>query len=433
MRTHEETIDFAKQALESRKADKNASVFGVKGPSLLSKIVPDIIKCTAIDIMHGVFLGVFKMLLNLWLSPSFSGMPWSVSHLFAVLDEKLCKIKSPSFAERSPRTLKQFMLYYSVPLLKNVLEEAYLKHHCLLVAAISLLSQDSISLGQIQTASALLASYVSEFARLYPLRYLGLNVHQLVHLADVTLELGPCWVYSCFFLENFNGVINKMFHGTQHVALQICSSVAMMMKIPEFKSILPPESKVKEFCLRLEQGSKQLKIADVIDVNTNAVGKYCYEREKLCNSAQVVRRVCRKVSGTCCVFYRIQKRGVVYFAEEYPRQSSRKESSFITFRENETIKVGRILRFVRWSNCRDLCDTDCRNCPADYVAIIRIFERKHWFIHDMRDIRIPHISHVQQTDIITVVGVESILGLCFHFEADNLQYVAAPVNRLERE
>lgn len=160
-----------------------------------------------------------------------------------MVDEKIRNVKSHSFAQRALRSLveikfwkgseyKLFMSYYLVILLKNVLEEPYFKHHCLLISGISLLSQDSLSPHQIQAASLLLNSYVSDYARLYPLRYLGLNVHQLIHLRDCVIEIGLLWMYSCFFLENFNGKINKFFHGTHHIALQICSTVTMVMKMP---------------------------------------------------------------------------------------------------------------------------------------------------------------------------------------------------------
>lgn len=177
-RSHDETQDFAREALAARATDRKASVNGVKGPTLLSKIVPDIIRCTAIDIMHGVFLGVCKMLLDLWFNSKYSRMPWSLHHLEHVVDEKIKKLKPPSNVQRAPRSLKDlkfwkaaeyklFMLYYSVIVLKDVMEDVYLKHHCLLVSAICLLSQDSISLGQINAAGNLLRSYVADFARLY--------------------------------------------------------------------------------------------------------------------------------------------------------------------------------------------------------------------------------------------------------------------------
>ncbi|KAK3932964.1 Halomucin [Frankliniella fusca] len=443
-RTHEETVQYAREALEERKNNKDASVYGVKGPSLLLKLVPDIIKCTAIDIMHGVFLGVCKMLMKLWFSSTYSTMPWSIHHLTGILDEKLKKIKSPSFVQRAPRQLKDmkfwkaseyklFLLYYSVPLLKNVLSEVYLKHHCLLVSAISLLSQDSISLAQVQTASKLLMSYVSDFARLYALRFLGMNVHQLIHLSDQVLDLGPLWVYNCAFLENYNGKINKFFHGTQHVAMQICSTASMFMQIPVFKRMLPPDSKVKGFCDKLENWRKPFKIADVIDDYSYAVGTYSFNRRDIRDTGNVVQRCLNKFSGSCSIFYRLRKNGVMYFSEEYGRLSSRKKSSFIQFLDGETKQLGCILRFVRWSNCRNLCDVKCRDCPAQFFAIVKVYERDFWFAHEYRNVRLSYMCKVTCSNRVVAIDVQSIISLCFFYEANGDMFIVTPINRLEIE
>lgn len=253
-RSHDETLEFSRQALTARASDRKASVCGVKGPTLLAELVPDIIRCTAIDIMHGVFLGVCKLLLDLWFNSKYSTQPWRLHHLQHLVEDKMKNLKPPSNVQRAPRSLKDlkfwkaseyktFLLYYSVVVLKDIMSDVYLKHHCLLVSAVSLLSLDSISIGQIQAASSLLKSYVADFARLYGLRYMGINIHQLIHLHSVVLDLGPLWVYSCFFLESFNGIINRLCHGTQHIALQICSAVCMYSNVPYLISKLPPNSR----------------------------------------------------------------------------------------------------------------------------------------------------------------------------------------------
>jgi len=54
LRTVNETVQFGELALEARQADPDASVYGVKGPTLLA-MLPNLILCMAQDIMHGVF------------------------------------------------------------------------------------------------------------------------------------------------------------------------------------------------------------------------------------------------------------------------------------------------------------------------------------------------------------------------------------------
>ncbi|KAK3909735.1 Halomucin [Frankliniella fusca] len=444
LRTHAQTQLFAEQALLARAVDKKASVNGVKGPTLLSKLVPDIIRCTAIDIMHGVFLGVCRLQMTLWFSSKYSNQPWSLHHLENVLDEKLRSIKPPSYVQRIPRSLKDiklwkasefklFLMYYSVLILKNAMDDLYLKHHCLLVSGISLLSQDSISVGQVEAARTLLLSYVNDYARLYSLRHLGLNVHQLIHLPNVVLDLGPLWAYSCFFFENFNGKLNRLYHGTQHIALQVCSSVSMLMTVPILTDGLDPDSKAYEFCKFVSNCSQAVKVADRIDEKTLAVGVYSTGQQEIRNIRDCLRRTQNVVNGNCNIFYRLKKGGIMYYSKHYPVQSKCKESSFILVKENETVQFGQILRFVRWSDCNILCETYCRNCPVSYHAMVQIYERAMWFIHDMPGVRMSYISKVVKTDNVIAVNVNSICNLCFHFEMDDSEYIATPVNNLEVE
>ena len=47
------------------------------------------------------------------------------------------------------------------------------------------------------------------------------NVHGLLHLSDTVRRLGPLWAHSCFPFEAANGLILKLFHGTQNVEKQV--------------------------------------------------------------------------------------------------------------------------------------------------------------------------------------------------------------------
>ena len=73
------------------------------------------------------------------------------------LEERYLGIKPPNVITRTPRSvlknlshfkaseLRSFLLFYSVPCLWGLLEEEYFQHLLLLVNAIFLLLQDSIS------------------------------------------------------------------------------------------------------------------------------------------------------------------------------------------------------------------------------------------------------------------------------------------------
>lgn len=132
-RTTDETLEFAKQASEKK------SVFGVKGPTTISKIVPDFIKATKIDGMH-LFMGLAEMLLGFWVSPNFHDHPASMSGYTKLINRRLLSMTVPSFVERLPRgtddfkywkawELIIFIAYYSIPVLNDIMKKEYSEHH----------------------------------------------------------------------------------------------------------------------------------------------------------------------------------------------------------------------------------------------------------------------------------------------------------------
>ena len=80
LRTNDLTLEHAKEAVQEQLAGKTrCAVKGVKGFSLLSILRHhDIVRGTAIDYMHGVLLGVRKLLLKLWFDNSYSKKVFSL-------------------------------------------------------------------------------------------------------------------------------------------------------------------------------------------------------------------------------------------------------------------------------------------------------------------------------------------------------------------
>lgn len=449
LRTDDQTKEFAEQALNLRRAGvKKVAVHGVKGPSLLSCLLPNFIRCVAIDVMHGAFLGLCKLLLILWLDPRFSHCPWSLADSLDLLDSRIQQLKPPSFVQRPLRSIKHalsfwkasefklFLLYYSVPILMGIMDDKYFNHHCKLVSALSLLCQDSISVEQIEASSKLLHEYVASFAQMYGKRFLGYNVHQLLHLPDCVADLGPAWVYSCFFWESLNGILGKLFHGTRHVATQICSSVKLFMEMPIMIESLPDNSIVKRFCKNVTYKRHPCKIADQISENLDAVGTYSNKRDVVESSKILLQNIIGlNAGGSVQIFYRLKKDGIMYFCHEYKRSSSgKKDSSFVAFNINNAPHVGRVLRYVKWKNCTPLCPTKCKgNCPCSFFCIVREYSRQLWYPHDHPQIRFPHISKVKISNNVVAVPVESLICLLFYAKVDDDEYLSQPLNSVEVE
>lgn len=243
LRTHEHTKECAKQAKDSGQA-----VHGVKGLSWFSTLPTfDLIRGTMIDYMHTVCArksGVVCLLLNLWFNSKNSSKPWYIGKFRRSIDNSLLKIKPPNVVSRVPRSItekdkwkasefRNWLLFYSVPLLQGILLPLYFNHYLIFVSAMYTLLQASISPEDLITAEALLYVFVQKMGVLYGERTMTSNVHDLLHLPQCVRDGGPVFHYSCFFFEDFNRRIANFFHGTQEIPQQIMSRAAFICKMPE--------------------------------------------------------------------------------------------------------------------------------------------------------------------------------------------------------
>jgi len=109
------------------------------------------------------------------------------------MDNFLLQIKPPDTFNRLPRSLNlihfykvseyyNWLLYYSIPILKNYLPTRYFQHWFLLVMSIFILLKRDIKLLDIEDAENMLKMFVKQIPDLYNDRQLTYNVHQLLHL-----------------------------------------------------------------------------------------------------------------------------------------------------------------------------------------------------------------------------------------------------------
>lgn len=153
----------------TRDAEASGSaVYGVKGKSVLSDHI-NLTKSVAIDYMHAVLEGVTESLLSTSLDSKFHahrfylGAPSTTKEI----DKRLTRIKPPEEFRRSPRSITSYkywkasefrawLLYYSLPVLSDLLPADYIYHLSLLVSAMHLLLNDTISPADIDRAHSLL-------------------------------------------------------------------------------------------------------------------------------------------------------------------------------------------------------------------------------------------------------------------------------------
>ena len=136
----ENTRAFVLEATETQTA-----CMGVKGPSLLS-LLPhfDIIHGMVPDYMHNICLGTVRQMANLWFDTKNHEEPFYIGKSVNTIDSQLLTIKPPCSLSRTPRSVSllkfwkahewlAWLLYYSLPVLCNILPTIYYSHWALLV------------------------------------------------------------------------------------------------------------------------------------------------------------------------------------------------------------------------------------------------------------------------------------------------------------
>lgn len=108
----------------------------------------------------------------------------------------------------------------------------------LLVYAIYIFLQQNITAKDILQCRKFLLEFVINVPVMYGKRYMTSNVHLLLHLADKVEDLGPLWCSSCFYFEDFNSQLRRLFHGTQHIETQIAFAAGVHQSLPKIAQSL---------------------------------------------------------------------------------------------------------------------------------------------------------------------------------------------------
>lgn len=153
------------------------------------------------------------------------------------IDARIKSLQLPSNIKRNPRSIterhnwkanewRSFLLYFCVGLLYEILPFKILKHFAKFVTAIWLLIQKKIELKDIETADSLITAFSKDYENIYGKKHMTYNLHQLKHLPECVLNLGPLWAYSNFPFENNNGKLANYVKSPKGVLQQISNKYA---------------------------------------------------------------------------------------------------------------------------------------------------------------------------------------------------------------
>jgi hypothetical protein len=179
----------------------------------------------------------------------------------------------------SAREFENWMLFYSIPVLNNVLPDRYLKHWVLFVQGMHLLLSEKITEEDLNIAEMLITNFVKDIEVLYenrsnnlPCKQMTFNVHILLHLVRHVRNWGPLMCISSYAFEAGNGVIKRMVHANRGIPHQILRKFGQMSALQLLRLICRSP--------RVEAFRKNLNISNnpdncfYIDADTKVCGKH---------------------------------------------------------------------------------------------------------------------------------------------------------------
>jgi hypothetical protein len=424
---------------------------GIKGPSFLMMTESfDYVRSTAVDYMHCALLGIERLLTNLWFLPKHAKELFSLYSYLDLVDSRLSQIKPPGTISRLPRSisehfkfwkaseLRSWMLYYSLPVLHDIMHYDYFYHYAAFVCAIHTLCQDSISENEIILSEKLLNYFVLMTGSLYGDRYLTLNIHSLLHLPQCVRELGPLWGHSCFPFENANGDLQKFFHGTQFIDMQIVNAVNIVQQLPLLTQHVKPQSIAYNFVNHLlTKGNKH----HLLESSSHSVLGRSYAKnvpdEIYMKLALLLGFPPQKIQFFSRAIIDCQ----IYHSKDYSRVQVRNSTTVCYLNCNNCPCYGIILYFILHSGIESeniFCVIQPFTCHRN--DIIELSKRKSVEAgrmvsceQNLLDLKLDFIqvcTNFSAADV-EIVPVEKILYLAVNVNIENLNFICREPNNKE--
>ena len=174
--------------------------------------------------MHSLLEGVIKNFFKYWFSSEFSSSNFSIRKFIREIDDRIIKIKPPKFVPSTPRSIDyynkwsaheylSFILYYALPVFRDVMRFDYYQNLKKLVVFIEIILSSEINVENLTQAEKIITEFVEEVSKLYPPTIMLSGMHEMLHLVDCTLDFGPLNCINCFQFEELNRKLMRFLHG----------------------------------------------------------------------------------------------------------------------------------------------------------------------------------------------------------------------------
>lgn len=223
--------------------------------NIIDGFVPDYLHCCLAGVVKQVTEYIIKLLKK---------------DDFEKINSCLLKIKVPNQLSRLTRSLvdrkhwkarewENWLLYYSAPLLRNIINNELWQHWFLLVNSLYGLLKTSVSIEELDKIDESLHKFVLGVERLYGKRCMTYNVHQLLHITESVYNWGPLWAHSTFPFESGNNKLLKAIHSAKGINEQIVryTNIRYSISILESRTSCSLSEATKRFCQDFITASKK--------------------------------------------------------------------------------------------------------------------------------------------------------------------------------
>lgn len=268
---HRGDVDTVREQVTKSGIKAKQSELGVRYSVLLELEYFDPIEFTVIDVMHNLFLGSAKRVLEIWIEKGIIKKDNLVK-----IDGMIQSFNMPTDCGRIPSNLssshgaftasqwKNWIITYSPVVLKNILPRDHLGCWLLFVRACVLISKRFINKSEVRSADILLLNFCRRFESLYGKEACTPNMHLHLHLKDTLMNFGPSHAFWCFPFERYNGLLGSYHTNRKSIETQVMKRFCLEQAVHSMD--LPMENM---FLQLLPANSNDEDTIPTIDINTS--------------------------------------------------------------------------------------------------------------------------------------------------------------------
>ncbi|XP_039304623.1 uncharacterized protein LOC120357652 [Solenopsis invicta] len=306
---------------------------GIKGPSVLINLEGfNLVDGIVPDYMHSVLLGVTRQYTEMILTSRGEEYYVGSPNQLAIINQRLTSIRPPTCITRLPRTLEErkcwkasewrsWLLWYMLICLRGLFPMKYLRHVALLITAIHILLQKSVTIENINRAHQLLIKFLVKLQKYFGKSSMTFNMHLLLHLSTSVKNWGPLWTHNTFPFENENRLVLQMKTSPYLIAVQIARRYFFYKQLPMHLKKFPNGNRFIDFCTHYFQNRLKYvcKIDDCVLLGSGKDYTLTLEEQNCFGSAI-----------SCKVFHKMLCHGLRFTSEIYTRANKSNDSIIVT-------------------------------------------------------------------------------------------------------